>query len=151
MTTTEVTAILNIKSIRFLVHIIVHLLWPMLTSFLSLKLYFVLYQNKDKFLSKFHKLRILNNYFSIVRVPMEQLVGKDGEKRLAKLGMEQMLVSMGHQACGALSLWNYPSWMRKLIAHDVDGDDRPDPVDMAAMESKSNTFFFVRFASLYLL
>ncbi|KAA0058125.1 alpha-dioxygenase 2 [Cucumis melo var. makuwa] len=70
----------------------------------------------------------------VEEVPMEQLVGKDGEKRLAKLGMEQMLVSMGHQACGALSLWNYPSWMRKLIAHDVDGDDRPDPVDMAAME-----------------
>lgn len=63
-------------------------------------------------------------------------MGKEGEKRLTKLGMEQMLVSMGHQACGALSLWNYPSWMRNLTAHDVEGDDRPDPVDMAAMESK---------------
>lgn len=45
-----------------------------------------------------------------------------------------MLVSMGHQACGAVTLWNYPSWMRNLIARDINGEDRPDPVDMAALE-----------------
>ncbi|GMN46285.1 hypothetical protein TIFTF001_015477 [Ficus carica] len=67
-------------------------------------------------------------------IPMEQMVGKEGEKRLSKIGIEQMLVSMGHQASGAVTLWNYPSWMRNLVAHDVDGDDRPDPVDMAALE-----------------
>ena len=70
---------------------------------------------------------------------MEQMVGKEGEKRLSKIGIEQMLVSMGHQASGAVTLWNYPSWMRNLVAHDVDGDDRPDPVDMSALESKTIT------------
>ena len=67
---------------------------------------------------------------------MREMIGKEGEIRLSRIGMEQMLVSMGHQSCGALSLWNYPSWMRNLIAHDIDGDDRPDPIDMAALESK---------------
>ncbi|XP_024022161.1 alpha-dioxygenase 2 [Morus notabilis] len=67
-------------------------------------------------------------------IPMEEMVGKEGEKRLSKIGMEQMLVSMGHQTCGAVALWNYPSWMRNLVAHDANGEDRPDPVDMAALE-----------------
>ncbi|XP_054820616.1 alpha-dioxygenase 2 isoform X2 [Prosopis cineraria] len=68
------------------------------------------------------------------KVPMSDLLGKKGEKRLSKIGMEQMLVSMGHQSCGALDLWNHPTWIRNLIAHDIDGEDRSDPVDMAAME-----------------
>ncbi|KAI5382566.1 alpha-dioxygenase 2 [Lathyrus oleraceus] len=68
------------------------------------------------------------------RVPMEDLIGKQGEKRLSKIGMEQMLVSMGHQSCGAVALWNFPSWLRNLISHDIDGEERPDPVDMATME-----------------
>lgn len=68
---------------------------------------------------------------------MKALVGKEGERRLSSIGMERMLVSLGHQASGALTLWNYPSWMRNLIAHDIDGEDRPDPVDMAALESKN--------------
>ncbi|XAR68387.1 hypothetical protein NMG60_11003488 [Bertholletia excelsa] len=68
------------------------------------------------------------------RVAMEEMVGKGGEKRLEKIGMEKMLVSLGHQACGAVTLWNYPSWMRNLVVHDIDGDDRPDPVDLAALE-----------------
>ncbi|XP_021909343.1 alpha-dioxygenase 2-like isoform X1 [Carica papaya] len=67
-------------------------------------------------------------------VPMKELIGKEGEKRLSKIGMEQMLVSMGHQACGALTLWNFPTWMRNLVAHDVNGEDRSTLVDMAAME-----------------
>ncbi|KAJ8753723.1 hypothetical protein K2173_026399 [Erythroxylum novogranatense] len=70
----------------------------------------------------------------IQEVPMVEMVGKEGEKRLSRLGMEQVLVSMGHQACGALTLWNYPSWMRNLVTHDVNGEDRSDPVDMAVME-----------------
>ena len=68
---------------------------------------------------------------------MSNLLGKEGERRLSEIGMEQMLVSMGHQSCGAVELWNYPTWIRNLIAHDIDGDDRPDPVDMAAMEGIS--------------
>ncbi|KAF5734551.1 alpha-dioxygenase 2 [Tripterygium wilfordii] len=67
-------------------------------------------------------------------VPMMEMAGKNGERRLSKIGVEQMMVSMGHQACGAITLWNYPSWMRNLVAHDVNGEDRPDPVDLAAME-----------------
>ncbi|KAJ8773021.1 hypothetical protein K2173_028198 [Erythroxylum novogranatense] len=70
----------------------------------------------------------------VQEVPMKEMAGKDGERRLSTIGMEQMLVSMGHQACGALTLWNYPSWMRNLVAHDVNGEDRSDPVDMASME-----------------
>ncbi|MCL7044891.1 hypothetical protein MKW94_025493 [Papaver nudicaule] len=65
---------------------------------------------------------------------MREMIGKEGEKRLSEIGMEKMMVSMGHQSSGALTLWNYPSWMRNLVAHDMDGEDRPDPVDMAALE-----------------
>ncbi|EEF32824.1 oxidoreductase, putative [Ricinus communis] len=67
-------------------------------------------------------------------VPMKEMAGKEGEKKMSEIGMELMLVSMGHQACGAVTLWNYPSWMRNLVAHDINGEDRPDPVDMAAIE-----------------
>ncbi|XP_020215718.2 alpha-dioxygenase 2 isoform X2 [Cajanus cajan] len=67
-------------------------------------------------------------------VPMREMLGKEGERRLSNIGMEQMLVSMGHQSCGAIALWNYPTCLRNLIAHNVDGEDRPDPVDMATME-----------------
>ncbi|XP_076900632.1 alpha-dioxygenase 2-like isoform X2 [Bidens hawaiensis] len=67
-------------------------------------------------------------------VSMKDMIGKEGEKRLSKIGMEKMLVSMGHQSCGAVSLWNYPLWMRNLVAHDIDGEERDDQVDMAAME-----------------
>lgn len=68
-------------------------------------------------------------------IPMREMIGKEGEKNLSKIGMEQMLVSMGHQSCGAATLWNYPSWMRNLVPHDIDGDDRPDLVDMAALDT----------------
>lgn len=67
-------------------------------------------------------------------VPMRELVGIEGERKLSTIGMEQMLVSLGHQSCGALTLWNYPSWMRNLVAHDINGEDRPDPLDMASLE-----------------
>lgn len=71
----------------------------------------------------------------VLRVPLEELIGLKGEQRLSKIGMEQMLVSMGHQSSGAIKLWNYPSWMRDLVPHDIHGADRPDPVDMATLES----------------
>ncbi|KAK4735881.1 hypothetical protein R3W88_010142 [Solanum pinnatisectum] len=67
-------------------------------------------------------------------IPMREMIGKEGEKNLSKIGMEQMLVSMGHQSCGAATLWNFPSWMRNLVPHDIDGDDRPDLIDMAALD-----------------
>jgi alpha-dioxygenase len=68
------------------------------------------------------------------RVPLANLIGIKGEKVLAEIGFTKQLVSMGHQASGALELWNYPTWLRDLIPQDVDGHDRPDHVDLPALE-----------------
>ncbi|KAA8530266.1 hypothetical protein F0562_004975 [Nyssa sinensis] len=67
-------------------------------------------------------------------VPMPNLIGHKGEKTLSEIGFTRQMVSMGHQACGALELWNYPLWLRDIIPQDVDGKDRPDHVDLAALE-----------------
>lgn len=67
-------------------------------------------------------------------IPMEEVVGSKGKENLSRIGFTKQMVSMGHQASGALELWNYPVWMRDLIAQDVDGTDRPDPIDLAALE-----------------
>lgn len=74
---------------------------------------------------------------------MTELIGKGGGKIGSKIGFEQLLVSMGHQSCGALTLWNYPNWMRNLVAQDIDGEDRPHLIDMAALESKSKPMFLL--------
>ena len=66
---------------------------------------------------------------------MQNLIGQEGEKALSEIGFTRLFVSMGHQACGNLELWNYPLWMRDLIAQDPDGKDRPDHVDLMALES----------------
>ncbi|KAJ0111727.1 hypothetical protein Patl1_02682 [Pistacia atlantica] len=68
------------------------------------------------------------------KVPMQNLIGHNGENSLSEIGFERQMVSMGHQACGALQLWNYPVWMRDLVAQNVDGTDRPNHVDMPALE-----------------
>ncbi|CAL9137341.1 unnamed protein product [Musa textilis] len=67
-------------------------------------------------------------------VKMEELVGIRGESTLNEIGFERQVVSMGHQACGALELWNYPFFFRDLIAQNVDGTERPDHVDMPVLE-----------------
>lgn len=67
-------------------------------------------------------------------VDMRELIGIPGEKTLSEIGNEAQIVSMGHQACGALDLWNYPGWMRNLIPQDPNGQDRPDHVDLPALE-----------------
>ncbi|XP_059294092.1 alpha-dioxygenase PIOX-like [Lycium ferocissimum] len=67
-------------------------------------------------------------------IPMKDLIGGKAGEHLSRIGFTKQMVSMGHQACGALELWNYPVWMRDLIAQDIDGTDRPDPVDLAALE-----------------
>ncbi|CAL9240558.1 unnamed protein product [Arabidopsis halleri] len=67
-------------------------------------------------------------------IPMTELIGKEAVEKGSKIGFEQLLVSMGHQSCGALTLWNYPNWMRNLVAQDIDGEDRPHLIDMAALE-----------------
>jgi alpha-dioxygenase len=44
---------------------------------------------------------------------------------------------MGYQACGALELWNYPSFFGNLIPQNLDGTNRPDRIDLAALEGKT--------------
>ncbi|XP_038905967.1 alpha-dioxygenase 1-like isoform X3 [Benincasa hispida] len=70
----------------------------------------------------------------IKNVPMSNMIGLKGEETSKKMGFTALLVSMGHQSSGALDLWNYPVWLRDLIAHDTDNKDRPDHVDLAALE-----------------
>ncbi|XP_044504159.1 alpha-dioxygenase 1-like isoform X1 [Mangifera indica] len=70
----------------------------------------------------------------ILKIPMANMVGLKGENFLSGIGFEKQIVSMGHQASGALELWNYPVWMRDLIVQNVDGKDRVDHVDMIALE-----------------
>ncbi|KAL3629247.1 hypothetical protein CASFOL_026469 [Castilleja foliolosa] len=65
---------------------------------------------------------------------MEELTGQQGTENLSKIGLTRLMVSMGHQACGALELWNYPMWLRSLVSQNVDGTDRPDPIDLPALE-----------------
>ncbi|PWA97030.1 peroxidase superfamily protein [Artemisia annua] len=68
------------------------------------------------------------------KVDMINLIGKNGEKELTEIGFAAQMVSMGHQACGALELWNYPVWLRNIVPQNVDGTDRPDHVDLAALD-----------------
>ncbi|XP_078165996.1 alpha-dioxygenase PIOX-like [Carex rostrata] len=67
-------------------------------------------------------------------IDIGDLLGLKGEKLLSEIGFEKQTVSMGHQACGALELWNYPSFFRNVIPQNVDGTNRPDPIDLAALE-----------------
>ncbi|XP_062111993.1 alpha-dioxygenase PIOX [Humulus lupulus] len=70
----------------------------------------------------------------IKEIPMEKLIGKEGELALTQIGFTRQLVSMGHQACGSLELWNYPLWFRDIIPQDLYGRDRPDHVDLPSLE-----------------
>ncbi|KAF5184570.1 alpha-dioxygenase 1-like [Thalictrum thalictroides] len=67
-------------------------------------------------------------------VPMAEMIGLRGETRLSQIGFTKQMVSMGHQPSGALELFNYPMFLRDLIPQDRDGKDRPDHVDLAALE-----------------
>uniref|UniRef100_A0A251SJY7 Putative heme peroxidase n=1 Tax=Helianthus annuus TaxID=4232 RepID=A0A251SJY7_HELAN len=68
------------------------------------------------------------------KLDMINLIGKNGEKQLSEIGLLAQMVSMGHQACGALELFNYPVWLRKIAPQNVDGTDRPDHIDLASLE-----------------
>ncbi|CAK7326360.1 unnamed protein product [Dovyalis caffra] len=68
------------------------------------------------------------------KIPMPSLIGREGEKRSSGIGFIKLMVSMGHQASGALEPWNYPMWLRDLVPQDVGGMDRPDHVDLPALE-----------------
>lgn len=67
---------------------------------------------------------------------MINLLGRRGEMELSEIGFTTQMVSMGHQACGALELWNYPTWLRDVVPQNVDGTDRSDHVDLPSLESK---------------
>ncbi|KAI3793959.1 hypothetical protein L1987_36583 [Smallanthus sonchifolius] len=68
------------------------------------------------------------------KIDMINLIGKNGEKELSEIGFTAQMVSMGHQACGALELYNYPVWLRDIVPQNVDDTDRPDHVDLASVE-----------------
>ncbi|CAI0455630.1 unnamed protein product [Linum tenue] len=68
------------------------------------------------------------------KLPVPELIGSKGEKVLAEIGFNRQMVSMGHQACGALELWNYPNWLRNIAPDDPNGRERPDHVDLPALE-----------------
>ena len=67
-------------------------------------------------------------------IDIGELVGLKGEEQLSKIGFEKQTLSMGYQACGALELWNYPSFFRDLIPQNLDGTSRSDRIDLAALE-----------------
>ncbi|CAA0828492.1 Alpha-dioxygenase 1 [Striga hermonthica] len=67
-------------------------------------------------------------------IDMEEMIGQQGTQNLSKIGLAKLMVSMGHQSCGAIELWNYPMWFRNLISQNIDGTDRPDPIDLPALE-----------------
>ncbi|XP_071706536.1 alpha-dioxygenase PIOX-like isoform X2 [Rutidosis leptorrhynchoides] len=68
------------------------------------------------------------------KVDMVNLTGRRGEKELSRIGIATQMVSMGHQSCGALELWNYPVWLRDVVPQNADGIDRSNPVDLASLE-----------------
>ncbi|PIM99031.1 hypothetical protein CDL12_28476 [Handroanthus impetiginosus] len=65
----------------------------------------------------------------------KDLIGTKGSNNMLKIGFTKLMVSMGHQVCGALELWNYPMWLRNLISQNVDSTDRPNPIDLHSLES----------------
>ncbi|XP_076938548.1 alpha-dioxygenase 1-like [Bidens hawaiensis] len=65
---------------------------------------------------------------------MIDLIGKNGENKLSEIGFTAQMVSMGHQACGALELFNYPVWLRDIVPQNMDGTDRPDHIDLASLD-----------------
>ncbi|XP_013586680.1 PREDICTED: alpha-dioxygenase 1-like isoform X3 [Brassica oleracea var. oleracea] len=70
----------------------------------------------------------------IEEVSFGKLLGPKGEQTMSHIGFTKLMVSMGHQASGALELMNYPVWIRDLVPHDPNGYDRPDHIYLAALE-----------------
>ncbi|KAH0866870.1 hypothetical protein HID58_073892 [Brassica napus] len=50
----------------------------------------------------------------IEEVSFGKLLGPKGEQTMSHIGFTKLMVSMGHQASGALELMNYPVWLRDL-------------------------------------
>ncbi|KAL2634211.1 hypothetical protein R1flu_005690 [Riccia fluitans] len=67
-------------------------------------------------------------------VPVYDLIGMHGISKAREYGIETLLTSLGHQASGSLTLFNYPTWMRDLPVTNKIGEPRADHVDMPALE-----------------
>lgn len=71
---------------------------------------------------------------TVEEIPMPALLGDKGNEKALSLGLKTLLTSLGHQSAGALALFNYPTWLRKVTPQNRDGTVRPDPVDLASLE-----------------
>ncbi|BBN06505.1 fatty acid alpha-dioxygenase [Marchantia polymorpha subsp. ruderalis] len=78
--------------------------------------------------------KIKNEPVLIEEVPLGEMIGTAGIKKARGYGIKTLLMSMGNQPSGALTLFNYPTWMRDLEVTDASGVRRTDHVDMAALE-----------------
>lgn len=68
------------------------------------------------------------------QIEVPELLGNKGHNKGLQLGLKTLLTSFGHQSAGALTAFNYPTWMRNVTVQNEDGTDRPDTVDMASLE-----------------
>lgn len=78
--------------------------------------------------------RPLHQPKTVDEIPMPELLGYNGNEKALQLGLKTLLTSLGHQSAGALTLFNYPTWMRHLTPQNEDGTDRVEPVDMASLD-----------------
>lgn len=83
-----------------------------------------------------HAIIIGNKYESNYMIDMKNLIGWRREKELSEIRFTRKLVSMRHQATGALELWNYPFWLRNVVTQNADDTDRHDHIDLHSHESK---------------
>ncbi|PWA82084.1 hypothetical protein CTI12_AA179840 [Artemisia annua] len=80
-------------------------------------------------------LALANKSLKVAKqIAMKNLIGWRGEKELSEIGFTRQMVLVGHQASGALELWNYPLWLRDIVPQNVDISDRPDHVDLPSHE-----------------
>jgi alpha-dioxygenase len=78
--------------------------------------------------------RSLHTPPTVREIELPELLGDKGNDKALELGVKTLLTSLGHQSSGALTLFNYPTWMRNVTVQNEDGTDRPEPVDMASLE-----------------
>jgi len=77
---------------------------------------------------------------TVEEIPLPELLGYKGNEKALQLGLKTLLTSLGYQSAGALTLFNYPTWMRHVTPQNEDGTDRVEPVDMASLDSKTVPF-----------
>lgn len=67
---------------------------------------------------------------------MPELLAYKGNEKGLELGLKTLLTSLGHQSAGALTLFNYPTWLRQVVPQNEDGTARVERIDMAGLDSK---------------